>query len=145
MLPEIALEAADYALLQATLTSSSRPGTFTSAELNVYREAWSQPGSMTAMLNWYRASARSAPRQTVRIDKPVLVIWGDNDVALQPSLAEASAELCDHVEVVHIETAGHWVQHEEASHVNELLVAFLKQPTTVPTILAGSSAAAATG
>jgi pimeloyl-ACP methyl ester carboxylesterase len=127
LLPELALAAANHALLSAALTSSSRPGTFTSADLDVYRDAWSQPGSLTAMLNWYRASARSAPRQAVRIEQPVLVIWGDRDVALQPSLADASAELCDDVDVVHLATAGHWVQHEEASRVNELLVAFLEQ------------------
>ena len=144
VLPEIALGASDHALLQAALTSSSRPGTFTAAELDVYREAWSQPGALTAMLNWYRASARSAPRESVRIDQPVLVIWGDRDVALQASLAEASAELCDHVEVVHIESAGHWVQHEEAARVNQLLVAFLEQPATASTALARRSAAAAT-
>lgn len=128
--PEVALGAADHALLRATLTSSSRPGTFTSADLDVYRKAWSQPGALTAMLNWYRASARGAPRGSVRIARPVLVIWGDRDVALAPSLAEASAELCDDVEVVHIETASHWVQHEEAARVNELLVAFLEPPDT---------------
>jgi pimeloyl-ACP methyl ester carboxylesterase len=131
-LPEAALGAADHALLRASLTSSSRPGTFTSADLDVYREAWSQPGALTAMLNWYRASARSAPRRGVRIEQPVLVVWGDRDVALQPSLAEASAELCDDVEVVHIGDAGHWVQHEEVARVNELLVAFLAPTTATP-------------
>ena len=131
-IPETALGAADHALLRASLTSSSRPGTFTSRDLEVYREAWSQPGALTAMLNWYRASARSAPRRSMRIGQPVLVIWGDRDVALQPSLAEASAELCDDVEVVHIENAGHWVQHEEAARVNELLVAFLAPTTATP-------------
>ena len=125
--PEIALGAADHALLSASLTSSSRPGIFTPAELDVYREAWSQPGALTAMLNWYRAAARGVPRERVRIALPVLVVWGDRDVALQPSLAEASAELCDDVAVVHVESAGHWVQHEEPARVNELLVAFLGQ------------------
>jgi pimeloyl-ACP methyl ester carboxylesterase len=130
--PEIALGAAGHALLQASLTTSSRHGTFTSAELDVYREAWSQPGALTAMLNWYRASARGAPRRSVRIEQPVLVVWGDRDVALQPSLAEASAELCDDVEVVHIENAGHWVQHEEVARVNELLAGFLARATAEP-------------
>jgi pimeloyl-ACP methyl ester carboxylesterase len=131
LLPEVALSAIDHALLSQSLVSSSRAGAFTDADLDVYREAWSQPGALTAMLNWYRAAARSGARESVRISVPALIVWGDRDVALQPSLAEASAELCDEVEIVHLPEASHWVQHEEAQQVNELLVDFLQEGAAV--------------
>jgi pimeloyl-ACP methyl ester carboxylesterase len=128
LLPEITLAAFDYALLQAMLTQSARPGTFAPPELAVYREAWAQPGALTAMLNWYRGVAQRRTHQAARIAMSTLIVWGDRDVALQSSLAEASAELCDRVEVVHVEEAGHWVQHEAAEEVNSRLVAFLRRP-----------------
>src|SRR5580658_7680689 len=41
-----------------TLLRTSRPGTFSPEDLDRYREAWSQPGALTAMINWYRALLR---------------------------------------------------------------------------------------
>ena len=54
-LAEAALAAADFALLRRALTRSSRPGTFTAAELERYKRAWAEPGALTATLDWYRA------------------------------------------------------------------------------------------
>jgi len=57
-LPEALLGAADWRALANTLRSSSLPGAFSDADLVEYRRAWSRPGAMTAMLNWYRALGR---------------------------------------------------------------------------------------
>jgi hypothetical protein len=35
--------------------SSMRQDAFTEADLQQYRTAWSQPGALTAMINYYRA------------------------------------------------------------------------------------------
>ena len=47
-----------------------------------------EPGAATAMLNWYRAirlrSSRTLNLAQV-IDVPILVIWGERDLALDPS------------------------------------------------------------
>ena len=47
-----------------------------------------EPGAATAMLNWYQAirlrSSRTLNLAQV-IDVPILVIWGERDVALDPS------------------------------------------------------------
>ena len=53
------------------------------------------------------------------------VIWGDRDAFLEPGLAEASAAFCDDAEVTHLPHATHWVQHEAAHEVNQLLTEFL--------------------
>jgi len=44
---------AKYALLTRTMRSTARPGTFKEEDFELYRTAWSQPGALTAMLNWY--------------------------------------------------------------------------------------------
>jgi pimeloyl-ACP methyl ester carboxylesterase len=127
VLPELALRAGEFALLESALQSNARPGTFSDEELAVYRSAWAKPGALTTMLNWYRALPSSPPRERGRIRVPTLVVWGDRDFALQAGLAEASAAACDDVEVVHVPEAGHWIQHEEPERVNELLTTFLRR------------------
>ena len=42
------------------LLGSSQPGTFAAEDLDRYREAWSHPGTVTAMINWYRALSAPA-------------------------------------------------------------------------------------
>jgi pimeloyl-ACP methyl ester carboxylesterase len=126
LLPEWALGAAEFAWLRASLVRTSRPGTFLDADLRRYRDAWAQPGALTAMLNWYRALPRhaGAPRRG-RIRVPVRVIWGDRDPFLDRGLVEAGLALCDRGDAFHIADATHWVQHEEPERVNGLLAEFL--------------------
>lgn len=125
-LPEWSLRRRDFTNLIRALKGSSRPGTFGPAELAVYRQAWAQPGALTAMLNWYRAAARQQRRmkRLGRIRVPTLMIWGVRDIALDRSLAEPSIALCDDGRLVFREEATHWVQHEEPETVNRLLLDF---------------------
>ena len=125
-LPERLLSAADFAWLRRALTRTSLPGAFQADDLERYREAWAQPGALTAMLNWYRAlplQARSLRAE--RITVPVRVIWGDRDPWLQRGIAEASLALCERGEVFHLSDATHWVQHDKPDEVNRLMVEFL--------------------
>ena len=112
-------------LLQAT----SRPGSFSDEDLHMYRRAWSRPGTMTAMINWYRAlrKARPSRRASVRVRVPTLMVWGANDVALGRELAQPSIEYCQDGRLVFLEDATHWVQHDEPERVNELLAEFLSK------------------
>ncbi len=125
VLPELALRARGFAALTAALHATSRVGTFSGGDFEVYRRAWAEPGALTGMLNWYRALRLAPPGADARIAAPTLVVWGDRDVALQKGLAEHSAAVCDQARVVHLPDAGHWVQHEAAEEVNALLVDFL--------------------
>ncbi|HSQ55089.1 MAG TPA: alpha/beta hydrolase, partial [Gemmata sp.] len=61
-LPERVAEWTRCRFLTRSLRASARPGTFTEHDLAQYRTAWSQPGAMTAMVNWYRAAARQTLR-----------------------------------------------------------------------------------
>jgi epoxide hydrolase 4 len=127
-LPEFVLRRANWRTLAAGLHHSSRPGTFTDTDLEMYRGAWSQPGAITSMLNWYRAT-RSVLRKlkvtNPRVTAPTLLIWGAQDFALGRELVQPSVDLCDNARLELFENASHWVQHEEAERVNALLRDFL--------------------
>lgn len=127
--PELMLRAAGFAGMKAALRRSARSGTFSAAELNTYRQAWAQPGALTAMLNWYRAAARYRPRISLqgKIQVPTLMIWGARDIALGLELSQASIELCERGRLVVLEEATHFVQHCAAGEVNRLLLEFLSE------------------
>lgn len=125
-LPEAVLRAGDFELLQRALTQTSRPGVFSDEEIAVYREAWSQEGALTAMLNWYRAMSLAPSLADRRVAVPVRMIWGDRDTALNASLADDALALCERGEVFHLPEATHWLHHEEPAQVNALLLEFLR-------------------
>jgi pimeloyl-ACP methyl ester carboxylesterase len=86
-------------------------------------------------LNWYRNITRSwevlAPWRGVVIRQPSLFIAGERDDVLKfpsskPQIANFSNTLLDLRGCHILEGAGHWVQRERASVVNDLLIAFLK-------------------
>jgi epoxide hydrolase 4 len=130
-LPEALLRANDWRLIeQSFLRTTNRPDLFTPEVLACYREAWSQSGAMTAMLNWYRSALRRQlqPLPEPRVRVPTLMIWGTHDPFLGRELAQPSIDLCDQGRLVFLEEATHWVQHEAAARVNELLIDFLAIP-----------------
>ena len=122
--PEQMARVRNWNAAAAALLRTSRPGTFTPADLEAYRQAWSQPGAMTAMINWYRALFRQPPpAQEPRIRVPALVIWGVMDAFLGREMAPASIALCDQGHLEYLETS-HWVQHEAPDRVNALIASF---------------------
>jgi len=120
-LPERLLARNNYQLLVRTLLGSSRRGTFTRADLEQYKEAWSQPGALTAMINWYRALWRSPAlhQKSIRVKVPTLLIWGVRDRFLMQEMAPLSITLCDNGRLLLLPNATHWVQHEEVNSVLE--------------------------
>jgi pimeloyl-ACP methyl ester carboxylesterase len=126
-LPEVGFRRRNWRSLCRALETTSRPGTFTEADLDRYRRAWSEPGAIRSMIHWYRAAVRHrpAPPSDPRVHVPTLLIWGPNDRFLAPRLAEASLALCDQGHLEWMQGTTHWVQHEEPDRVNRLLVGFL--------------------
>ncbi|TDI83525.1 MAG: alpha/beta hydrolase [Chloroflexi bacterium] len=127
-LPERLARQKNWEAPAQAMMGSSRPGTFTETDLDVYRRAWSQPRAYTSMLNWYRALVqRPHPRPAnPAISVPTLLIWGVQDKFLGREMAQPSIDLCDDGRLVFIEEATHWVQHEEADRVNKLMDEFLR-------------------
>lgn len=127
-LPEALSRAGHWRWPARALRKTSRPGTFSDADLAMYREAWSQPGAFTSMLNWYRAltTQRLQLPGNPRISVPTLLLWGCHDGALGREMAQPSIDLCDHGRLVLFEEATHWVHEDEPDRVNELLTQFLQ-------------------
>ena len=126
-LPEAFLSAFDFRNASRALTASSRPGTFSAEDLAQYRKAWSHPGALTAMVNWYRAAIRYRTPfrdRTVRI--PTRILWGERDKFLMPEMAQESLRYCANGELFTLADASHWLQHEEPEKVSEMLIKFFQ-------------------
>ena len=104
-------------------------GAIAGEDKTAYLDEWSQPGAMTAMLNWYRASAvivpamDETPGRPAFLDAPfpptrmpVLAIWGMKDVALLPNQLEGLAAYVPDLTVVKVD-AGHFVPWENPAAV----------------------------
>jgi pimeloyl-ACP methyl ester carboxylesterase len=125
-LPEWLSKANNWRRAVKALRNTSRPGAFTDQDLAAYREAWSQPGSYTGMLNWYRAAFRHPPPppKNRQISVPTLVIWGAKDRFLGKEMAQPSINRCEDGRLVILEEATHWVQHDEPDRVSALIADF---------------------
>ena len=128
-LPEYFLRQNDWRNAVRVLRGSGKIHTFTNDDIAEYKKAWAQPGAMRAMINWYRAAARYLPRllKDGRVKVPMLMLWGMQDVALSHRMARLSIDYCDDGKLVYFEEATHWVQHDEAEAVNQLLIEFLSK------------------
>ena len=103
-----------------------------------YRDAWAQPGALTCMLNWYRASPFYPPvgddpgAARLKLDPkdfivpaPTLVIWGMRDEFLRPSLLDGLDACVPSLRIERIPEGTHWVIHEQPERVNALIRAFI--------------------
>lgn len=127
LLPEALLRAGDHRALARSLETSSRPGTFSAADMAMYRWAWSQPGALKGMLDWYRAALRAPVRYAAppRVRVPTTMLWGARDAFLLSEMAAASVALCDDGRLQVFDEATHWLQHEEPEAVNRSILSFL--------------------
>lgn len=114
------------------------PAMIPDSERREYIAEWSQPGALTAMLNWYRASPIIVPppgvtvplpdallKLAARIRIPTLVIWGMLDKALLPVQLDGLEALVEDLELVRIAGAGHFVPWEAPDTVSAALAPFL--------------------
>ena len=126
-LPETLMRPNNWRALVQGMVKGSRPGAFTDADIEEYRRAWSQPGAMTAMVNWYRAAVKIRPKlpPNRRISTPTLIVWGAQDRFIIREAAQMSLEYCDDARLEYIEDATHWVHLEEPQRVNQLILGFL--------------------
>jgi epoxide hydrolase 4 len=128
-LPEFILRKRDWALLVRVLRNTLPPGVFSNSDLERYKESWARKDALTAMLNWYRAavlrpSKSALDSEASRVKVPALLISGKNDHFAGETMARESLQYCDdgHLEI--LESATHWIQHEEPAQVNTLLSQF---------------------
>ena len=108
-------------------------------ERQAYLDDWGQPGALTAMLNWYRASRILVPApgegaampdwvdHVPKIRVPVRVIWGLDDKALLPIQLENIGEIGDDVELFPLPGVGHFAPWQAPDAVTAALLPFLTQ------------------
>jgi len=125
-LPELMVRAGNYRALAAALRESTQPPA--DDEIAQYRAAWSQPGALTATVNYYRALLRRRFEMPgpASLATPTHIIWGAKDKYSLPRLAQASRDLCRNGRLTLLPEATHWAQHDEAAQVNEILLSFLR-------------------
>lgn len=130
-IPETILSAGNYEMLFRSMKGITLPGIFDDSDRRYLVAGWSQPGALTAMLNYYRAAARRSQRSMkLRVPVPTLVLFSKHDPAEEPGLAEASLSMCEDAKLVWFEDARHWLQREQPARVTDEIVQFVS-PATV--------------
>lgn len=124
LLPELLFSLFDFRLLEKSMLKSANKNTFSKLEMAQYKTAWRNPGAVKSMVNWYRAYKYSKPALK-RISIPTLILWGEKDRFLLPEMASKSNLLCAKGKLIMIDDATHWLHHEKAAKVNQLVLNFL--------------------
>ena len=136
---EKAVEAMGYeALFEKSFSRHVDLAIIPPEERQQYIAEWSQPGALTAMLNWYRASKIKVPPPSVtlpvpqwvlgafaKVEVPTLVIWGMQDVALLPVQLKGLDRLVTDLRIVGLPNAGHFAPWETPDEVAKALAPFL--------------------
>ncbi|MFC6723668.1 alpha/beta fold hydrolase [Halobium palmae] len=122
-LPEWILTRNDMANMVDSLEITSNPGTFDEATIACYKAAWRHTG-ITPRINWYRGFRRSDSPSHNTVTQPTLICWGEDDIALLPSMAEKSVNYCENGQLQMFPGTSHWVHHER-DEVTEALCRYL--------------------
>jgi epoxide hydrolase 4 len=126
-LPEKLVLARDARAVRRAFTgSAANLGNFPRADLDVYAAAAQRPGAITAMLNYYRAlvkhrSGNATKLGDGRVDVPTLVIWGENDLALDIHVLDGMGQWVPELTLHRLPGISHWVQQDAPNEVNRLL------------------------
>tara|TARA_R110002110_G_scaffold77667_15_gene204054 strand:- start:5214 stop:6083 length:870 start_codon:yes stop_codon:yes gene_type:complete len=128
------LAANGYAKLLAMFSANMNMDWLTGATRDRYLAAWSQPGRLRGMVNWYRASPLVVPEPgqsmrspALRLDKlhvrcPHLLIWGTQDRALLPAATTDLEEFAADLTRVDIAGADHWLHHQQPHQVAQAIL-----------------------
>ena len=95
---------------------------------DVYRQNALIPGAMTAMINYYRANRDLLGRYggaAPVIEIPVLMVWGEDDTALDIACTEGYAPYVADFTLKRLPRVSHWVQQEAPEQVNACLTQWI--------------------
>ena len=124
-----------------------KSGRYTEADRQAWIEAWSQPGSTTAGLNYYRANHRNAPfndlhpastiptswsakevtqgAKSTIIKTPTLVIWGLKDTAILSGNLSGLDKWVTNLSIRLYPDDDHWVMMQKAIPVAKDIRSFI--------------------
>jgi pimeloyl-ACP methyl ester carboxylesterase len=103
---------------------AAMPKTLSPSDRTRYRTAWSQPGAITSMIHWYRASLRNLDKSTLSpvIKVPTLILWGRHDPYLSYEMAPLSLGFCELGRLETFEDATHWVLFDQPQETSQFLI-----------------------
>jgi pimeloyl-ACP methyl ester carboxylesterase len=124
----------DFEKLMQLFSAKMDLSWLTGQRLIEYKTEWARPGRLNAMINWYRASplvvadpgapARDLPAldpARLQVPCPHLLIWGMGDTALLPETRAGLSDFAADLTVHEIEGADHWVLHQGAEEVAQVI------------------------
>ena len=97
---------------------------FPDEDLQIYSDAASRPGALRAMINYYRALLLTRDGREIgdaMVDVPTLMIWGEEDSAIDIRCTEGTNEWVPDLELHRLPGVSHWVQQEAPEKVNAIL------------------------
>ncbi len=97
---------------------------FPDSDLQAYADAASRPGALRSMINYYRALLRTKDGRNIgdgMVDIPTLMIWGEEDTAIDIRCTDGTAEWVPDLELHRLPGVSHWVQQEAPEKVNAIL------------------------
>jgi pimeloyl-ACP methyl ester carboxylesterase len=95
-------------------------------------QAMTEPGALTAAINWYRALPLSDLRAVnQKVSVPTLYVWSDRDVALLPKSAHDTARyVTGEYRFEILPDVSHWIPDEQPDKLADLLLDwFAAHPT----------------
>ncbi|HVM96782.1 MAG TPA: alpha/beta hydrolase [Candidatus Acidoferrales bacterium] len=128
VVPEVVGYANNWSLLTSNLRNTSRPGTFSDDDFDLYRWAWFRDGAAHSMINWYRA-AFQYPHKIEgdgMVQVPTRIVWGMQDRFFENRMGRLSVPHCANAELIEVAEAGHWLLHEEPEMTSQKMIEFLK-------------------
>lgn len=126
----------DFALLWSVITSSTA-ASLSEAERAHSLACWSRPGTLQAMLNWYRAldmpaalaegGVRALPdlgHASGDIAVPTLMLWGERDGSFPAACLDGLARYVPQLSLRRFPEGGHWLLREQPEAVAAALLEF---------------------
>ena len=117
-LPEWLLRLNNFAILRHMLRSTSSSAAYQDEDFDFLSHSWRQPGTIKAMVNYYRAMLRHQrqPDQP-EIAVPTRILWGEQDIALSLPMARKSLDYLTHGELITYPDGSHWLAHDKPREV----------------------------
>lgn len=116
-LPEAVFTFNGLAMMRTAMYSTHRDEIVTE-----YVPIFSEPGALTAALNWYRASELTAGVGNMDVSIPTAFIWGNQDPVVGDRSVEAQNGFFDgNLTVTELDT-GHWLMETEADAVTRAVL-----------------------
>jgi pimeloyl-ACP methyl ester carboxylesterase len=95
-------------------------------DANMYVTALSEPGALTAALNWFRAMDATSLVDLRPVSVPTLYVWSTGDGVFGRDVAEAtSAHVCGPYAFEVLEEVSHWIPEMAPGRLSSLLVRHL--------------------